>query len=65
LYDLAAVENRLMACQDLYHLAARPFNWKYTKKDLNALSSPGSPPTNQTHPRRPPRDPRRIETKHD
>jgi hypothetical protein len=36
-YDLADVENRLMAFQDLYNLAARPFNWKYTKKDLNAL----------------------------
>ena len=33
----ADVENRLMAFQDLYNLAARPFNWKYTKKDLNAL----------------------------
>jgi transposase len=36
-YDLADVENRLMAFQDLYNLAARPFNWKYTKNDLNAL----------------------------
>jgi Homeodomain-like domain/DDE superfamily endonuclease len=36
-YDLADVENRLMAFQDLYNLAARPFNWKYTTKDLNAL----------------------------
>lgn len=36
-YDLADVENRLMAFQDLYNLAARPFNWKYTKTDLNAL----------------------------
>ena len=26
-----------MAFQDLYNLAARPFNWKYTTKDLDAL----------------------------
>jgi hypothetical protein len=31
------VENRLTAFQDLYNAAARPFNWKYTTKDLNAL----------------------------
>lgn len=36
-YDLADVENRLIAFQNLYNLAARPFNWKYTKKDLNDL----------------------------
>jgi transposase len=36
-YDLVDVENRLMAFQDLYNLAARPFTWKYTTKDLNAL----------------------------
>jgi hypothetical protein len=36
-YDLADVENRLMAFQDLYNVAARPFNWKYTTKDLDAL----------------------------
>ena len=36
-YDLADVEHRLDAFQDLYNLAARPFNWKYTKKDLDAL----------------------------
>jgi transposase len=36
-YDLADVQARLMAFQDLYNLAARPFNWKYTKKDLDAL----------------------------
>jgi hypothetical protein len=36
-YDLADVENRLIAFQDLYNIAARPFNWKYTKNDLNAL----------------------------
>ena len=36
-YDLTDIENRLTAFQDLYNLAARPFNWKYTTKDLNAL----------------------------
>jgi transposase len=36
-YDLSDVENRLTAFQDLYNAAARPFNWKYTTKDLNAL----------------------------
>jgi transposase len=36
-YDLADVQNRLMAFQDLYNAAARPFNWKYTTADLNAL----------------------------
>ena len=32
-YDLADVENRLEAFQDHYNLGARPFNWRYTKKD--------------------------------
>jgi transposase len=36
-YDLADVENRLMAFQDLYNHAARPFNWRYTTHDLHAL----------------------------
>jgi transposase len=36
-YDLRDVENRLMAFQDLYSVAAKPFNWKYTTKDLDAL----------------------------
>ena len=36
-YDLTDVQSRLEAFQDLYNLAARPFNWKYTKKDLHAL----------------------------
>jgi transposase len=36
-YDLADVENRLMAFQDLYSAAARPFTWKYTTNDLNDL----------------------------
>jgi transposase len=36
-YDLTDIENRLTAFQCLYNLAARPFDWKYTKKDLNNL----------------------------
>lgn len=58
-YDLADIQNRLMAFQDIYNLAARPFNWKYTKKDLDSLlariaahephtvmPAPALPPTN-------------------
>ena len=33
-YDLNDVTNRLAAFEDLYNLAARPFNWRYTKADL-------------------------------
>jgi hypothetical protein len=33
----AEVENRLTAFQAHYNLAARPFNWTYTTKDLNDL----------------------------
>ena len=47
-YDLADIENMLMAFQDLYDLAARPFNLRYTKR-TSTHSSPASPPTNQTH----------------
>jgi hypothetical protein len=36
-YDLADLDNKLMAFQDLYSAAARPFNWNYTTDDLNAL----------------------------
>ncbi len=36
-YDPADVENRLLAFQDLYSAAARPFNWKYTANGLNDL----------------------------
>ncbi|MFU8855249.1 transposase, partial [Micromonospora sp. SL1-18] len=35
-HDLTDVENRLDAFHDHYNLAARPFNWRYTKKDLDA-----------------------------
>ncbi len=33
-YDLNDVTNRLTAFEELYNLAARPFNWRYTKADL-------------------------------
>jgi transposase len=36
-YDLTDLQNRLIAFQDLYNLAAQPFTWKYTTKDLNAV----------------------------
>ena len=36
-YDLADVEARLAAFEDHYNLAARPFNWRYTKHDLDQL----------------------------
>ena len=35
-YDLADVQARLEAFQDLYNFAARPFNWRYTRTDLEA-----------------------------
>jgi transposase len=35
-YDLNDVVARLEAFEDLYNFAARPFNWRYTKTDLNA-----------------------------
>ena len=34
-YDLADVQNRLEAFQDRYNFAARPFNWRYTRADLD------------------------------
>jgi transposase len=36
-YDLADLENKLLAFQNLYNTAARPFHWKYTANDLNDL----------------------------
>jgi transposase len=36
-YDLADIEARMEAFQEHYNLAARPFNWRYTSKDLNDL----------------------------
>ncbi len=38
--DLAEVENRLTAFQEHYNLAARPFNWNYTTKDLKRSPRP-------------------------
>ena len=35
-YDLNDVANRLAAFEDLYNFAARPFNWRYTRADLDA-----------------------------
>lgn len=35
-YDLNDVVARLEAFEDLYNFAARPFNWRYTKTDLDA-----------------------------
>jgi transposase len=34
--DLTALEGRLLAFQDRYNATADPFNWRYTKADLNA-----------------------------
>jgi hypothetical protein len=36
-YNLADVEDRLMAFQDRYNFTARPFRWNYTRHDLDAL----------------------------
>jgi transposase len=36
-YDLTDVQARLEAFQERYNFAARPFNWKYTTKDLDDL----------------------------
>src|SRR4051794_27791778 len=35
-YDLADVDDRLMAFQDRYNFSAKPFNWRYIRHDLNA-----------------------------
>jgi hypothetical protein len=35
--DLAEVEQRLLAFQARYEQIADPFQWKFTKADLNAL----------------------------
>lgn len=34
--DLAALERRLLGFQDRYNATASPFDWRYTKADLNA-----------------------------
>lgn len=36
-YDLADIEDRLLAFQDRYNFTARPFNWRYTRHDLDDL----------------------------
>ena len=36
-YDLTDVTDRLMAFQDRYNFTARPFNWRYTRQDLDDL----------------------------
>jgi hypothetical protein len=36
-YDLADVEDRLLAFQDRYNFTARSFNWRYTRHDLDDL----------------------------
>jgi transposase len=35
-YDLNDVTDRLAAFEDRYNFAARPFNWRYTRADLDA-----------------------------
>ncbi|MFE3001724.1 hypothetical protein ACFXG4_42945 [Nocardia sp. NPDC059246] len=35
--DLDAVTNRLLAFQDHYNATARPFDWTFTRDDLNDL----------------------------
>ena len=34
--DLTALEERLLAFETRYNATASPFNWRYTKADLNA-----------------------------
>jgi hypothetical protein len=36
-HDHADAEARLMAFQDRYNFTARPFNWTYTRHDLDDL----------------------------
>jgi len=33
--DLPTLERRLLGFQDRYNQTARPFDWRYTRKDLN------------------------------
>ena len=35
-FDLNEVRARLEAFQDRYNFTAHPFNWRYTRKDLDA-----------------------------
>jgi len=34
--DLTALEHRLLGFEDRHNTTASPFNWRYTKADLNA-----------------------------
>ena len=36
-YDVADIQARLAAFEDLYNFASRPFKWRYTTKDLDEL----------------------------
>jgi hypothetical protein len=35
--DLEALEHQLIAFQDHYQQIAKPFKWKFTKKNLNKI----------------------------
>ena len=37
--DLATLEQRLLDFQSHYEQIAKPFKWKFTKKDLNRILS--------------------------
>jgi hypothetical protein len=46
--DLDLLANRLTAFEARYNTAARPFDWRFTRTDLNRLLTQiaASPPTN-------------------
>jgi len=37
--DLAGVEDRILAFQDHYEQIATPFQWKFTRADLDVLAA--------------------------
>jgi hypothetical protein len=37
LTGLSQIRDRLTACQTRYNAVAKPFNWKFTRSDLDAL----------------------------
>jgi transposase len=49
-YHLDDIENRLAAFEDRYNFTAKPFNWRYTKQDLDALLKRLAAHENQTLP---------------
>jgi hypothetical protein len=53
-YDINDVRERLAAFEDLYNFAARPFNWHYTRTDLDATLKRIA--THETTPIQPPKD---------